>query len=300
MYSTMRRPRVWIAVGIGALACVAILLAGLPTVVRRIAVSQIKALTAREAVIDEVQLNLFTRRLAVRGFRLADREGREPLARFEELEVRFSLLPLVRGRLHLDALLLRGLRLRLVRTGPAELNISDILARFSGGEPRKEPAYLAVDRLDLRDAAVTLEDRVVAPPHTWAVAGLEVELRDFVTVGDAQKGAVQIKLTVNGAPVSLSVDQIRARPAHARGTLTITGFDLAPLWPYVPANAPIRAQGGKYSTRLVAEYGADTGVRGGGEVTVEEIAFVRRGETAPFVTAPRLEMTSSDVASTLT
>jgi heme exporter protein D len=76
----MRGPRVWIAVGLGILACVAILLAVLPTVVRRIAVSQIRALTAREAVIDEVQLNLFTRRLAVRNFRLADREGREPLA----------------------------------------------------------------------------------------------------------------------------------------------------------------------------------------------------------------------------
>src|SRR5712691_5046153 len=263
MYSTMRRTRLWIAVGLGAVACVAILLAGLPTLVRRIAVGQIRALTARDTAIDAVQLNLFTRRLAVRGFRLADREGREPLARFEELEVRFSLLPLARGRLHLDALVLRGLRLRLVRTGPDELNISDILARFSGGEPRKEPAYVAVDRLELRDGAVTVEDRVVAPPHTWAVAGLEVEVRDFVTVGDAQTGTAQIKLTVNGAPVSLSVDQIRARPAHARGTLTVTGFDLAPLWLYVPANAPIRAQGGKYSTRLMVEYGADTGARAG-------------------------------------
>ena len=52
----------------GALACVAILLAGLPTIVRRVAAGQIRALTARETVIDEVQLNLFTRRLAVRGF----------------------------------------------------------------------------------------------------------------------------------------------------------------------------------------------------------------------------------------
>ena len=63
MYSTMRRPRVWIAVGLGAVACVALLLASLPTIVRRIAVSQIRALTAREPAIDEVQMNRFTRRL---------------------------------------------------------------------------------------------------------------------------------------------------------------------------------------------------------------------------------------------
>ena len=129
-----RRPRIWIAVGVVLVALIALVLVALPPIARRIAVAQIGAAIGREVTIGELRLNLFTRRLSLAGVRVADRSG-PPLAEFEQLDVQFRLWPLLRGRLHLDSVALSKPRVRLVRTGPNELNISDILARFASAPP---------------------------------------------------------------------------------------------------------------------------------------------------------------------
>ena len=57
---------------------IAIGLVALPEVVRRVAISKIRAGTGRDVAIENVDLNLFTSRLAVKGFRLTDRERTDP------------------------------------------------------------------------------------------------------------------------------------------------------------------------------------------------------------------------------
>ena len=75
-------------------ACVALLggafLWALPEVVRRVALVQIPKRTGRAVAIEDVDLNLFTGRLAIKNLRLGDREGPEPFVAFERLDVRLS------------------------------------------------------------------------------------------------------------------------------------------------------------------------------------------------------------------
>jgi uncharacterized protein DUF748 len=293
--SVFRRPRTWIAIGVILVALVALLLAALPSIARRIVVSQLGASIGREVTISELRLNLFTRRLSLAGVRVADRSG-PPIAEFERLDVQFRLLPLLRGRLHLDAVALRRPQVRIARVGPNELNISDILARFASkpDAPKKEPFHLTLGQFALTDGGAVFDDRVVIPPRTWEIAGLRVDAQDLVTVGDS-RGRVSVAFALGGAPFSLTVEDLRLQPVHARAVVTVRGLDLAPFWGYVSTNSPARPERGRFETKMAVEYDAKDGVRGGGEVTVADIALVRRGESAPFVSTPTISLTSRDV-----
>jgi hypothetical protein len=83
---------------------IAIGLVALPEVVRRVAISKIRAGTGRDVAIDNVDLNLFTSRLAVKGFRLADRERTDPFVQFDQLNARIRLLPLLTGHVRIAEL----------------------------------------------------------------------------------------------------------------------------------------------------------------------------------------------------
>ena len=109
----------------------------LPEIVRRVALDQIPKRTGRAAAIEDVVLNLFTGHLAIKKFRFAEREGPEPFVEFERLDLRLSLPALVRSHVRLKEITLAAPSVRVVRTGPAEFNFSDLLAGSSA--PKPEP-----------------------------------------------------------------------------------------------------------------------------------------------------------------
>ena len=69
----------------------------LPEVLRRVAVDRLSKQTGRAVTIQDIDLNLFTGRLAIKGFRLAERDRPEPFAEFERFDVQLGLLDLLRS-----------------------------------------------------------------------------------------------------------------------------------------------------------------------------------------------------------
>jgi hypothetical protein len=291
-----RRPRIWIAVGVVLVALIALVLVALPAIARRIAVAQIGAAIGRDVTIGELRLNLFTRRLSLAGVRVADRSG-PPLAEFERLDVQFRLWPLLRGRLHLDAVALSRPRVRVVRLSPNEFNISDILARFASAPPspkKKEPLHLTLGRFTLTDGGAVFDDRAVSPPHTWEIAGLRADAQDLATVGGTA-GRANVAFALANAPFTVTVEDLRLQPVHARAVVVVRGLELTPFWEYVPATSPMKPERGRFETKIAVEYDATNGVRGGGQVTIADIGLVRAGETTALVSTPTLTLNSRDV-----
>src|SRR5262245_26021951 len=99
----------------------------LPEIVRRVAQDRLARATGRPVTIADVDLHLFTGRLAVTGFRLADRGGPEPFVECDRLDVRVAPLDLFRSHVRVRALTLVNPSVRVVRLGPAEFNFSDLL-----------------------------------------------------------------------------------------------------------------------------------------------------------------------------
>src|SRR3990172_7984612 len=125
----------WLWIVVAVVVVIPIILAVLPEVIRRVAVSQIRTATSREATIGDVDLNLFTGTLVVKAFRLADRERPEPFVEFERLTTRLRLLPLFTGHVRIADIHLVAPTVRLVRTAPSTYNFSDLLE--PSGETKK-------------------------------------------------------------------------------------------------------------------------------------------------------------------
>src|SRR5206468_8949975 len=130
----------------------------LPEVIRRVAISQIHAMTGRPVQIDRVEGNALTGRFAVRGFRLAERDGQRPFADIDRLDVSLKLSSLLRGHVWIRDLVLDGSTVRVVRLPTNAFNFSD-LVRSSGSTERA--LDVTVDHFVLKRGTVVLEDEAL-------------------------------------------------------------------------------------------------------------------------------------------
>jgi len=299
-----------------ALASILILAAGLlwalPEIVRRVALDQIPRRTGRAVTIGDVDLNLFAGRLAVKDFRLADREGPAPVVQFERFEVRLSPLALLRSHVHVTEIALTGPSVRVVRTGPAAFNFSDLLGR---GEPAAAPPApprrwaVTVERLSVAGGRVEVADRAVTPQADWLVQNLGIEVSNVTTRSMGAPGRLTLRARVDEAMLSLDGEGVRLDPLQFRAQLGVGEFHLRRLIPYVhePLGLRHRPTGGRLGVALTAEVDSDAQeirkATVAGTIGLDGEALVPTGSTAHFLAASRLtfEVKEADViARTLT
>ena len=149
-----------LVVGLGVVLFGAVLLWALPEILRRVALDQIPRHLGRAVVIEDVDLNVFTRRLRVTNLRLAERRGDQSFVEVERVEARFAPTALFRSNVRLTELVLVRPVGRLVRTERGAFNVSDLLelvtaarAARSGRPPGRWS--FTVDRLKIAGGALT-------------------------------------------------------------------------------------------------------------------------------------------------
>ena len=104
--------------------------------------------------------------------------GPEPFARLERAVVRVAVLPLLRGEVQADTVVVHGLNLHLARAADGRTNWDDLTAAEAPG-PQEEPssgqalAGLAIGGLDVRDARVEWQDAMAG--QQWLLSGLDLE-----------------------------------------------------------------------------------------------------------------------------
>lgn len=286
---TLHRKR-WIWIGTGLAVLVAVALVALPEVARRVAIKKIAAATGRDVAIEDIDFNLFTRRLAVKAFRLADRDRPGPFVQFDQLNLRLHLLPLFRGHLKMVELSLLSPVIGLRRTGPNEFNFSDLLAPSEEKqEPKAKGGFdVTVGRFNLVGGAVIFEDFALTPNRTWKAEGIAIEVEDLSTRSDLPGGTASVSLTLAGTPISLKASDLRVLPANGRAKLGIQGFDLALLLPYLPPDAPATLQSGRVSASLTIGHGAQRGTQVDGDIQFENLSALQHGRSSPFLSVPAL------------
>jgi len=268
-------------------ACVlvasAVSLYWLPEIARRVAVARIHVLTQRRVTIEAVELGLLTGSVTVRGLRLDEAGEPAAFASFERLDVRLHLPSLLLGHVWIRELILSDSIVRVVRLPTGDFNFSDLI-RSSGASTRV--LDVTVDRFAVVRGTVTLEDRAVAEPRTWASEQIAIEARNLSTRRD-DGSAVARSLTA-GAPVSIDVSNLRLYPIQLQATVTIAGVDLTPLRVYFPPDAPIIVERGRASSTLAVTLDARDGLRADATGRLEDVVLVRPEGGEPLALVPTL------------
>jgi Domain of Unknown Function (DUF748) len=267
----------------------------LPEIVRQVALDQIPKHTGRAVAIGDVDLNLFTGHLAVKSFRLAERERPEAFVEFERFDIRLSPWALLRSHVRLKEIALAAPVIRIIRTGPAEFNFSDLLT--GGKEPAPEPAApskwtVSVDRLRLDRGRVLVDDRAVSPTAEWVVQDLGVDVDAITTRVGAQPGRLAVNAKIDEAVLALSAEPLRLEPLQVSAKLAFDGFELRRLDPYVyvPLRTPYRPKG-QFGLALAANVDSDaeevTKAVLSGDIHVKNEALTQVGKQNPFLSLGR-------------
>jgi hypothetical protein len=310
---THRRLKLALIVAVGLGVAAGVVLWTLPEIVRRVALDQVPKRTGRAVAIEDVDLNLFTGHLAVKQLRLADRESPEPFLELERFDLRLAPLALLRAHVLVREIALAGPTIRVVRTGTAEFNFSDLIPAAT--EPAPEPAAtpgrwsVTLERLSVSRGRIAVVDRAVSPPAEWRLQDLAVDASRLSTRAGATPGQLTIRTKLDEAVIVVAVDPLQLEPQRFRGTLSLDGFETNRLDPYVyiPLGTPYRPRGGRLALALATTFdSAADGVRTAslsGSVTLEGKAMTQVGRPDPFVSASRVavEIKEADLlARTLT
>ena len=288
-----RRFRLWLIV-MGSIAVVGgAFLWALPEIIRRTAVVQIPKLTGRAASIDDVDLNLFTGRLALKKLRLAERDPAEAFITADRIDLRISPLSLVIGHVRLTEFRLTTPTVRIVRTGPVEFNFSDLLARLPPDEPKKPKSRwtMSIERLVLASGAILFSDRAVSPAREWNLRGITVEAGGLTTRAAQQPGHVDFQARLNDAPFDANAGSIILTPGKVALHVSLKRFDLTQARPYLPPDLPVSLEAGMLG--VAVEIGVEregealTRAAVSGDVRVEGLSLAQASGAVPFVTLPR-------------
>ncbi len=291
-----RRQKKWAIIVASVVVVFALIITFLPMIVRKVAVKQIAAATQRATTIEDVDINLFTRRIAIKNFRIADKTRPDAFVQFKDLALKFYYLPLFRGHLKLAELNLAAPAIGLARTGPSEFNFSDLLAGEKKEEKKEKGGFdITVDRFKLSDGIIVLEDSVITPAKSWKAEGLNFEAADLSTRATGPAGKATLNLTLAGTPISINASELHLTPTNGQAALKFEGFDLALLLPYVPSDTPATLQSGRLGVALTLKYGGKEGAQLDGDVRLEKIAVLQQGKPQPFLSAPELKINFKNI-----
>ena len=268
-------------------------LAILPEIVRRVAVSQMTKLTGRAVSVGDVDFNLFTGSVGLKGFKLAHRGSPESAIELDRLEVRLDYVPLFFHEARVTDLKLTSLKINAKRVGEAEFDFSDLLALIAA-DPSAPPSpwKVTLARGSLRSATIVFRDQVTAPPSEWRIEGLTVDASELSTRPKAKPGRLALKLRLNGATVSVTSEALGLDPLKAVARVDVDGFDLAAVRPYLPPRLPAAPRAGRagVALELVVESGPAglTRAVAAGDLGASGLEVAQAGRTEPFLKLPRL------------
>lgn len=289
-----RRRTIWLVVAAVLLVLGGAFLWALPELIRRQAVTQVPKFTGRALSIGDIDLNLFTGRLVIKDFRLAERDPQKAFVEFERLEARWSWPSLLAAHIRLKDVTLVSPTVHLARTAQGEFNFSDLLALVPPADPKAKPSRwkFTMERLGLVLGSIDLRDEAVSPPATWRIEGLTIKAGDLTTRPGEPAGSLAIQSKVDGSPFELTSNEIRLAPGAVSLGLDIKNFDLVQVLPYVPPTAPAGPAGGRlgFNIKIGIERGPEGVTRAvvSGEMSLDDLQLIQTGGKAPFMTIPHL------------
>ena len=318
-----RRVRFWLILSAAAALVVGSALVALPEVLRRVAASKPGGVLGRPVAIEDVDPNLFTGRMAVTVFAVGGRGGvgLGPLTADLQVALRDGDLGLIlpylppdppvrlqRGRLN------AALHVRSDAPGTARLDghgiVVEDLALLRRGPPGPFVSVpllgftltnVGLARGGLSAAEVTLAgepiivDAAPSPPQRFELTQFRLALADAAWPG-GRPARVEVAATLAGGDALRADGTIALGPLGADLRVDLDRVDLARLRPYLPPDPPLTLREGLLLGTVMLRHEDRAGTRLQGDLALQDLVLLRRGQLEPFASAPRLTVSLRDVA----
>src|SRR5262249_3590588 len=186
---------------------------------------QVPKAMGRQITIEDIDLNLFTGKLAIKKLRLGERTGPQAFVEFERLEARLALLSLVHKDIHLRDLRLVAPVVRIVRGADGKLNSDDLMPAAQARPLAREPTKwtFSLDHAAIEGGRVIVDDRAVTPAADWSIQDLALETSGVTTRPNSPPGWLKGSLRLGAAALQIRWDTFEQAPvkvaAGARGPL---------------------------------------------------------------------------------
>src|SRR5262249_42687248 len=126
----------------------------------------------------------------------------------------------------------------------------------AGSEPGRWT--VTVDRLTIKNGALHARDEAVAPPAEWNVREVDADAYQMTTHSGAVPGRGALRGRIDEATLDVVAEPLRLDPLTAGVKITLDGFELRRLDPYLAqAAAGYRLKGGRLGAALAARVDHD-------------------------------------------
>jgi uncharacterized protein involved in outer membrane biogenesis len=228
-------PRLTVALSVFFTLQIALALWFLPEAARRIGVGRLASLVDAPVQIEDVDLNLFTRRARITNLSIGSPEGGRPLLHLPRIDVNFSLIPLFRGLVVLRSISFFQPRAFVERLDGNRFNLAEVI-RPQGDEPGG--VDLAVEQMEIQAGQVSFVDRALASASERVLKDIRLKTGKISTSSE---------LSVTPTSFNLRLDIGAGTLAMAGSTAFFgrtTGIELLARWknlnpaifaPYLPS-----------------------------------------------------------------
>ncbi len=297
-----RRWPKWLAYGVcGLLALWALAWAVVPPVLKSQAEKIASEQLGRKLSIGEIDFKPWSLELTLRDVVIAGQGGSRDQLKIGRVYVDAELQSLLRLAPVIDSVQIEGVRGNVVHLGGGKYDFDDILAKIAAQpkpeKPSSEPPQFAIYNIDLKDIALSFEDRPVGKTHQLSDLHLSLPFLSTLAAQRAVKTQPRLAFSLNGSrfdSTGESTPFVQTRKTDAQ--ITIRSLDLAPYLPYLPANLPVKLVSAVLGADLTLafEQNPKPAVRLTGQLQANNLAL-QDASKSPLLNLKTLSVLAKDV-----
>ena len=206
----------------------------------------------RTVRVDDVSANPYTLRVTLKGVTVEGQPGESaPLLTLREASINASIASVMRLAPVLEAAVVDGLTVNIVRLDPQRFNFSDIVDRLQAKPKSDKPARFSLNNIEVRDSAVNFDDRVTGSRHAASDIRIGIPFLSNLPVDIETTVQPALAGRINGTPFDLKGE---TRPFHESRessiALKLDGLDIPRYLAFSPVKLDFEVPAGKLDTDL--------------------------------------------------
>lgn len=259
----------------------------------------------RFALRPALELSLDLPTLRLREFAVSAHGSRETPVRIREVAIDALAFSLARREVSVQRVGIDGAQIDVRRAADGSINLQSLLSPSAPAAPATEtltstdtaaatapttspadaaaPWQVAVNQVEFRDAAIRAEDRAVKPAAKFTIAPLGLRIEGYRSdPGTQLKLAAEAK--INDSASLKAAGSLRLQPLDAQIGLSLDGFGLRALQPYLAQATLATLHGGMLGVKGDMAYLAPAGkaaqLRFRGDLKVDDFRASGSGESS--------------------